>query len=101
MRQAGHDVTEATLVCPGRSDRHVVQIAQLKYRVVISEDKEFGDLAFRDGQFPMALIRIALPDLGSAEKAERLLDVVEMERERLVGHLIVIEPARVRTRPLL
>jgi predicted nuclease of predicted toxin-antitoxin system len=100
LQQAGHDVIAAAIVCPGQPDRDVVRIAQAEARIVISEDKDFGELAFRDGLFPISLIRIALPASTPADKTTRLLDVLNTEAHRIVGMLLVIEPLRIRTRPL-
>jgi predicted nuclease of predicted toxin-antitoxin system len=100
LQQNSHDVIAATVVCPGQSDRHVVSLAQAEARVVISEDKDFGELAFRDGLFPIGLIRIALPGSTPSEKAMRLLEVLALESDRIVGIVLVVEPSRVRTRPL-
>jgi predicted nuclease of predicted toxin-antitoxin system len=100
LRQSGHDVAAAVIVYPGQSDRHVVRLAQAENRVVISEDKDFGELAFRDGLFPIGLIRLALPNLVPADKAVRLLGVLTQKNRRIFGSLIVIEPTRVRIRPL-
>jgi predicted nuclease of predicted toxin-antitoxin system len=100
LRSAGHDVTAATIVCPGRSDRAVVAIARAEARVVISEDKDFGELAFRDGLFPIGLVRLMLPGMTPPEKAARLLEVLAGDAARVVGTLMVIEAQRVRVRAL-
>ena len=100
LRKNGHDVVAAAVVCPGRSDRHVVQVAQVEQRTVIGEDKDFGELAFRDGVFPIGLIRVALPGTAPTEKAIRLLDVLAQQSGQILGNLIVIEAMRIRVRPL-
>jgi predicted nuclease of predicted toxin-antitoxin system len=100
LRQAGHDVIAASLMCRGQSDRHVVQIAKADDRVVISEDKDFGELAFRDGIFPVGLIRISLAAYTPSDKATRLLEILTAEQDQVIGMLLVIEPSRVRSKPL-
>jgi predicted nuclease of predicted toxin-antitoxin system len=100
LRRGGHDVVDATVLCPGQSDRHVVRLAQAEARVVVSEDKDFGELAFRDGLFPIGLIRLVLPSMTPTDKANRLLEVLAQASNQIVGMLTVIEPARIRARPL-
>lgn len=100
LRAIGHDVTAATMICLGQSDRAVVAIAKAEDRVVISEDKDFGELAFRDGLFPVGLVRLVLPGMTPQEKAARLLDVLAAEAARVTGSLLVVEAARVRVRAL-
>jgi predicted nuclease of predicted toxin-antitoxin system len=101
LRSSGHDVIAATVVCPGEPDRRVVAFAKAEGRVVISEDKDFGELAFRDGLFPFGLARLVLPGMSPREKAARLLEVLESEPSCVIGAIAVIEPGRVRIRPFI
>jgi predicted nuclease of predicted toxin-antitoxin system len=101
LRNCGHDVIAATVVCPGQPDRRVVEIAKAEGRVVISEDKDFGELAFRDGLFPLGLARLVLPGMNPQQKAARLIEVLEIEVDRIVGAIAVIEPGRVRVRSFI
>jgi hypothetical protein len=45
----GHDVVWIRLVTPGASDQDVLARAQADGRVLITFDKDFGELAFRHG----------------------------------------------------
>ena len=67
-------------------------------RVVVSEDKDFGNLAFQQGLRPPGLILVRLPNYRPAEKAARL--VVALKRKTAIDCILVIEPARVRRRLL-
>jgi predicted nuclease of predicted toxin-antitoxin system len=44
LRGAGHDV-----VAVRRGDRSVIELARREGRVLVTEDKDFGDLVFRHG----------------------------------------------------
>ncbi len=101
LRTAGHDVLMAAAVCPGAPDDEVVALAVADGRVLITEDKDFGDLAFRQGLHPAGLIRLALPRELPADKAARLVEVLEAAGEQVQGAILVVEPARVRSRPIV
>lgn len=47
MRNAGHDVLWARTDMPGAMDDVILQRAQDDERLVISFDKDFGEMAFR------------------------------------------------------
>lgn len=46
---AGHDVVAMRDVAPGADDRSVVAMARRQRRVLVTEDKDFGDLVVRHG----------------------------------------------------
>ena len=47
LREAGHDVIHAAASYPGASDRVLFDIAQMDNRIVLTFDRDFGDLIFR------------------------------------------------------
>jgi len=64
LRQNGHDVLWVRTESPGISDRDVLSRARLEARVVVTFDKDFGELAFRFGlpaECGIILFRIAMP----------------------------------------
>jgi predicted nuclease of predicted toxin-antitoxin system len=100
LADAGHDVSAAVAVCPGALDTDLVAIASTEARIIVSEDKDFGELVFRDGLRPPGLIRLMLPGYWPAEKATRLLEVLTAAGTSAVGAILVIEPTRTRLRQL-
>jgi predicted nuclease of predicted toxin-antitoxin system len=64
LRQAGHDVLWARTEMPGQSDPEILDRAQQDRRVLITFDKDFGELAFRAGlpaECGIVLFRISIP----------------------------------------
>jgi predicted nuclease of predicted toxin-antitoxin system len=98
LAAAGYDVRATVDACPGALDTAVVARASAEDRILVTEDKDFGELAFRDGLRPPGIIRLALPSYQPAEKAARLLDVLAAEGTRARGAILVIEPAHTRCR---
>jgi predicted nuclease of predicted toxin-antitoxin system len=49
LRQQGHDVAWILEDAPGSPDPDVLERAQREMRVVVTFDKDFGELAFRRG----------------------------------------------------
>lgn len=86
----------------GRSLEVVLAMATSEGRIVITEDKDFGNLTVRDGH-PAVGIIIAQVDRfpgGIVEAVDALCDRIESLGSSLIGSVTVIEPERVRQRAL-
>ena len=51
LRDRGHDVAWVRTDSPGSSDEEVIHRARAEDRILITFDKDFGELAFRSGLF--------------------------------------------------
>ncbi|MDD1521422.1 MULTISPECIES: DUF5615 family PIN-like protein [Bradyrhizobium] len=100
VRASGHDVIWIRASAPGSSDREVLAQASHEQRILITFDKDFGELA-KASSLPTAcgivLLRIPPPAPGRIGKV--LADLI-LARDDWAGHFSVIEPGRVRMRPL-
>lgn len=100
LRGQGHDVTWIRTTAPGLSDVEVLEIAQKENRILITFDKDFGELAFRLGlpaQCGVVLFRISMP---SSRYIARMVIIALESRNDWIGHFTVIEDDRIRMRPL-
>jgi predicted nuclease of predicted toxin-antitoxin system len=97
---AGHDIAWVRLAAPGMSDDAVLAWAARERRILLTFDKDFGELA---RTVPLAsgcgvvLLRISMPK--SADVGRRLAEIIG-SRDDWAGHFSVIEPGRVRMRRL-
>jgi predicted nuclease of predicted toxin-antitoxin system len=100
LRAAGHDVVWIKLVAPGSSDHDVLAQASREQRILLTFDKDFGELAravLLPGACGIVLLRIATP---SPQRVGRVIADLILARDDWAGHFSVIEPGRVRMRPL-
>jgi predicted nuclease of predicted toxin-antitoxin system len=94
LRQAGHDALWVRTESPGISDRDVLSRAQLDTRVVVTFDKDFGELAFRSGlpaECGIILFRIAMPSQAFLSKSTAIRasgDGHPESRQARVGSII-------------
>ncbi|GET37603.1 DUF5615 family PIN-like protein [Microseira wollei] len=100
LRQAGHDVSWIRTDAPGISDAQVLQPAQAEERILLTFDKDFGELAFRV-QLPatigIILFRIKAP--CGAAVAQKVLVAIS-SCDDWAGNFSVIEDDRIRMRAL-
>ena len=93
----GHDVLPAVEVDPRSSDEDLMALALAEGRVLITEDKDFGELAFARGLPTPCVVRLtAMSDMA---RTYALLDLINDHTEALRdGTLIVVSSNRVRIR---
>ena len=100
LEAAGHDIVWVRVEAPGASDRDVLTWAIDEGRILLTFDKDFGELA-RASALPatcgIVLFRMPMPGPGDA--GQRLADLIA-KRDDWVGHFSVIEPGRIRMRPI-
>jgi len=84
----------------GISDIDVVSVADAAGLILITQDHDFGELAFLRRMPVAGVLLLELARLPLQEQVERVARFLSIEPADLVGKLTVIEPARVRARAL-
>jgi predicted nuclease of predicted toxin-antitoxin system len=100
LRSLGHDVVYVAETAAGLSDTDVLALASRDQRILVTEDKDFGDLIFRRERAIPGLILIRLAPDNVALKIVRLATAIERYGEGLYGRYVVIEEDRFRSRRL-
>ncbi len=100
LRKAGHDVASIADIAPGVSDEEVLRLANAESRVLLTNDKEFGEMAYRQGQAAAGIPLLRYLTQDGADKAARLARTLPAMEDRLVGRFAVVNETRVRIRPL-
>jgi predicted nuclease of predicted toxin-antitoxin system len=100
LRAQGHDVIWIRTEAPGSDDAQVLERAQQENRILITFDKDFGELAFRSGlpaSCGIVLFRVVAP---SSAHIARVAVAAMASRTDWAGHMAVIENERIRMTPL-
>ncbi len=100
LEYAGHDVLRATSFPPKTSDDDILRAAFAQGRIVITSDKDFGELIFRrlEPSVGVVLLRI---DVAHEDERMRVFRNFWQHVERaVVGHFVVVNNAAVRRSPL-
>ena len=96
----GHDVNWIRSECPGISDAQVLTMAIDSNRLLITFDKDYGELVFRSGWKPQCGIVIFRMKIKSPSLvAEKIATVLE-SRTDWQGMLSVVEEDRIRMNPI-
>ena len=98
LSAAGHDVISAAGFASGADDQEIWAIARRENRVLITFDKDFGDLTRSFGVTPTSgVILLRVPAMKSANLGAFLVKTIA-SRSDWIGSYCVIEPNRVRIR---
>jgi len=101
LRQRGHDLLSVKESMRSERDDVILARAQAEQRVVVTHDKDFGELAFRSGlSASCGVILFRLSGTDPTTDNQRILEAVE-SRTDWAGHFSVVTENRIRMRPLL
>ena len=98
LRQAGHLVVAVSEMAPGMSDDDVLQQANLVGATLLTSDKDFGDLVFRQGKIHAGVILLRLSGMSNAGKADVVERAVRQHGNQMSGGFSVVSPGAVRIR---
>ena len=98
LREAGHQVLAVAEMEPGISDDVVLDRANAEAAILVTEDKDFGELAFRQSLVHHGVILVRLAGLPGVGKAAILIHLLEEHRLELPGSFTVVSPGMVRIR---
>ena len=100
LRGAGHDVEYAAESRRGESDPALLRRALAQDRVIVTDDKDFGDLVVRGRHGASGVLLLRLRNPSIPERLQRLSLAWPTIASSLPGHLVVVSDRRVRARPL-
>jgi predicted nuclease of predicted toxin-antitoxin system len=100
LRAGGFEVISVGETQSGAPDKIVLETADAEGCILITEDRDFGELVIRQRHLLRGMILLELDHLSNAAEADAVAEVVSAHEDKLLGNLVVIEPGRIRVRPL-
>ena len=99
LRQDGHDIAYVAEMEPGIDDEDVLQAAREYGGLLMTADKDFGELVFRLGRFSRGVVLLRLAGLTPEAKAVVVSSAVTEHSGELSDAFTVLSPGMVRVRP--
>ena len=97
LADLGHDVLSARERFPNASDEALLALAREENRVLVTEDKDFGELVFLRGLPHPGIVRLV--EMTPRERAEAMRTLIERHADKMRdGAIIVVTETRVRIR---
>ncbi len=98
LRGQGHDVLAVAEDMPQADDMDILARAVPEERILITNDKDFGELIFRTGRTHAGVLLLRLRDESSVNRVHTVKAVLEQHANRLAGRFIVATESGVRIR---
>lgn len=101
LRNDGHDVLYVADLSPSITDEEILQQANDRGALLVTADKDFGELVFRQARVHGGVVLLRLAGLSNAMKAEMVAEVCRDRASELFRAFSVISPGQVRIRRTL
>lgn len=98
LKQDSHSVECIWDLSPGISDDEVITRANRQGAILVTCDRDFGELVFRMGRVHNGVILIRLAGLTPEKKADVVSAAVREHGDKMPGAFTVITPGIVRVR---
>ncbi len=99
LREDGYDVAYVAELAPGLTDERVLAEANRLGAVLLTRDKDFGELVFRQRRLHTGVLLVRLEGLRRDEKAQRVSAAVSAHGSEMMGAFAVLTRDKLRIRP--
>ncbi|MCP5053813.1 MAG: hypothetical protein GY940_41990 [bacterium] len=100
LREKGYCIKWIGDISPGVPDRVVYKMAEEDDRIILTEDKDFGELAVRYKLKATGVILLRINEAEKGLRQKRVIELLEKFPGKLEGHLVVIDSEKFRFRKL-
>jgi predicted nuclease of predicted toxin-antitoxin system len=100
LYEAGHDVLYVAEIAPAIADTDILDLANQEKRLLLTSDKDFGELTVRHRRSVPGLLLLRLPTVPPMLSWLRLNTAIGAFGNGLFGRYTVIQRSRIRSRPL-
>jgi predicted nuclease of predicted toxin-antitoxin system len=96
LRDQGHDVFSVYDEARGIDDNQVIQKALDQKRILITNDKDFGEKVYKDDRPHVGIILLRLEDERATSKIQVLSLLLEEYSHKISGSFTVVSEQRVK-----
>lgn len=96
LNDLGYDALLVSSINPNMSDREILEIAEREGRMVITMDKDFGELVYLSDKRHKGVLLLRLEDANATEKVEVMKFIMENFKDNLEEGFCVYKNGRLR-----
>jgi len=98
LTEQGHDVLSVFDAARGISDTEVLRRAVSEQRILVTTDKDFGEMIFRQGRMHTGVILLRLDDERTPNKIDVLDRLLDQHADAVAGAYVVATEETIRIR---
>jgi predicted nuclease of predicted toxin-antitoxin system len=96
LKDNGYDMKAVRDSDPKATDGTILKTAVSESRMVMTMDKDFGELVFKSGKSHAGVLILRLEDANGNEKVEAVKTIMEEHEDKLYGKFCVFQSGRLR-----
>ena len=100
LRVAGYSVTSVYELHRGMTDESIIQFSRNPPRIILTEDKDFGEWVFAHGIRDISVIFLRYHFRDTAALLATLLELLRTRLPNLTGAFTTVGVQKIRIRPL-
>ena len=98
LKGSGFDVLSVRDIDSHAKDSQILRLAVDQQRIVITMDKDFGELVYNNGMHHAGVLILRLEDADSDTKVEVTKKILSEYHDRIESHFCVFQGGRLRIR---
>ena len=100
LRQQGYDTIAVSEIMPQAIDVDILRRAVAEERIVVTNDKDFGDMVYRDKRVHAGVLLLRLGDDRAEVKVRMVAAVLADHIDELANSFVVVTEQNIRIRPM-
>lgn len=96
LKQNNFDVISVIETMPGKKDTDILNIAFAQNRILITNDKDFGDIVFQKNYQHCGIILLRLKNYSAENKIKVIKDLFDSNLNNLFGNFIVVTDINIK-----
>ena len=96
LQDSGYDVKAVRDIDPKAEDGVILKNAASESRMVVTMDKDFGELVFKSGKSHAGVLILRLEDANGSEKIEVVKTILDEHADKIHGKFCVFQAGRLR-----
>jgi predicted nuclease of predicted toxin-antitoxin system len=96
LKENGYDVKAVRDINPKTGDSEILHIAIAEGRMVITMDKDFGELVYNSGKKHSGVLLLRLEDANGAQKVEIVKKILREYADKIETKFCVFQDGRLR-----
>jgi predicted nuclease of predicted toxin-antitoxin system len=99
LRQDGLTVQAVRDFAPATTDKVILETADKANVLLLTEDKDFGEMVYRQNASHHGVVLIRLAGLSRALRAALVSEAIKLHAAEFLGAFTVVAPGGIRIRP--
>ena len=95
-----YDIKTVRSIDQRMPDQEIIRLAALEKRIIITMDKDFGELVYHSGYDHCGILLLRLEDATGSEKQQVIAQVLSNYAENLKNHFCVYQSKKFRFRKI-